>query len=173
MVHVAPPLHELHWLPVCFRIQFKVRTFKAFCGMGPGYVRKYLIPTGLACPTHSSIADMLQTLSFQEFQMTESRTKAFPTMAATFWNIVSLEARSTPLSWPTKRAWLCLTHLGLQWGHSTLELAVGLRKTSHPQYHLYTGSYFTKFPINVNIFNVLIFVLFLFLWCGKLPRVTQ
>lgn len=56
MAHVPPSLHELHWLPICFRILFQVwvRTFQAFYGMGPGYLRNYLTPMCLACTTHSS-----------------------------------------------------------------------------------------------------------------------
>ena len=38
--HITPILHTLHWLPVSFRIIFKIAviTFKAIHGMAPGYV---------------------------------------------------------------------------------------------------------------------------------------
>ena len=38
--HITPILYELHWLPVKFRINFKLLliTFEALYGMGPNYI---------------------------------------------------------------------------------------------------------------------------------------
>ena len=38
--HILPVLQELHWLPVKFRIHFKILllTFKALNGMAPAYI---------------------------------------------------------------------------------------------------------------------------------------
>ena len=38
--HITPILYELHWLPVKFRINFKLLliTFKALYGMAPNYI---------------------------------------------------------------------------------------------------------------------------------------
>ena len=38
--HITPVLHELHWLPVKYRIHFKILllTFKALNGMAPAYI---------------------------------------------------------------------------------------------------------------------------------------
>lgn len=44
--------HELHWLPVCFRVQFKVLvTFKALYGLGLGYLWDHLFPRVSTHPT--------------------------------------------------------------------------------------------------------------------------
>ena len=39
--HITPLLRELHWLPVCYRIEYKIilLTFKVLHGMGPDYLR--------------------------------------------------------------------------------------------------------------------------------------
>ena len=44
--HITPILINLHWLPVRYRINFKILflTFKALCGMAPSYII-YLIHT--------------------------------------------------------------------------------------------------------------------------------
>ena len=38
--HITPLLRELHWLPVCYRIEYKIilLTFKALHGMAPDYL---------------------------------------------------------------------------------------------------------------------------------------
>ena len=38
--HITPLLHELHWLPVCYRIEYKIilLTFKVLHGMAPDYL---------------------------------------------------------------------------------------------------------------------------------------
>ena len=43
--HITPLLRELHWLPVCYHIEYKIFlfTFKVLHGMGPDYLR-HLIP---------------------------------------------------------------------------------------------------------------------------------
>ena len=42
--HITPVLRHLHWLPVEFRIKYKILllTFKALNGMGPSYIRDML-----------------------------------------------------------------------------------------------------------------------------------
>ena len=44
--HISPTLAVLHWLPVCFRIDFKVLmiTYKALNGLGPQYLADRLLP---------------------------------------------------------------------------------------------------------------------------------
>ena len=39
--HITPVLRELHWLPVCYRIEYKIilLTFKVLHGMAPDYLR--------------------------------------------------------------------------------------------------------------------------------------
>jgi len=40
--HITPVLHQLHWLPFKYRIEFKILllTFKAVLGMAPDYICK-------------------------------------------------------------------------------------------------------------------------------------
>jgi hypothetical protein len=44
--HVTPVLESLHWLPVCFRIDFKVllMVYKCLNGLGPSYLSEMLLP---------------------------------------------------------------------------------------------------------------------------------
>ena len=44
--HITPILASIHWLPVCFRIDFKILliTFKARSGLAPSYIADILIP---------------------------------------------------------------------------------------------------------------------------------
>ena len=43
--HITPVLRSLHWLPVCFRIDFKVLllVFKCLNGLGPSYLSDLLL----------------------------------------------------------------------------------------------------------------------------------
>ena len=43
--HITPVLASLHWLPVCFRIDFKILllTFKALHGLSPCYLSDLLV----------------------------------------------------------------------------------------------------------------------------------
>ncbi|KAJ0012425.1 hypothetical protein NQD34_016759 [Periophthalmus magnuspinnatus] len=43
--HITPVLESLHWLPVCFRIDFKVLllVFKCLNGLGPSYLTELLL----------------------------------------------------------------------------------------------------------------------------------
>ena len=42
--HITPILRELHWLPVSFRINFKIilLTFKALHGLSPAYIKHHI-----------------------------------------------------------------------------------------------------------------------------------
>ena len=41
--HIKPNVARLHWLPICFRAQFKVLvlTYKALHGLGPQYLTEH------------------------------------------------------------------------------------------------------------------------------------
>ena len=45
--HITPVLIKLHWLPIKFRIQFKVLllVYKALNGLAPKYIKELLVPT--------------------------------------------------------------------------------------------------------------------------------
>ena len=42
--HITPILKELHWLPIQYRVQYKIltHTYKALHGQSPGYIKKLL-----------------------------------------------------------------------------------------------------------------------------------
>ena len=44
--HITPVLIKLHWLPIKFRIQFKVLllVYKAINGLAPKYIKELLVP---------------------------------------------------------------------------------------------------------------------------------
>ncbi len=44
--HITPVLESLHWLPVSFRVDFKILmlTYKALHGLAPQYLSELLIP---------------------------------------------------------------------------------------------------------------------------------
>lgn len=69
MAQVMPLLCELHWLLVCFQVQFKV--FEALHGMAPGYLRDCLIPLELACPTLAGRGGMLRSMMAWLFQLAQ------------------------------------------------------------------------------------------------------
>lgn len=55
-------LRELHWLSICFRVQFKglVITFKALQDLGPSYLSDHLTTLELAHTTYPSRGGMLR-----------------------------------------------------------------------------------------------------------------
>src|SRR4029434_7636949 len=60
--HISPVLATLHWLPVTFRIDFKVLllTYKALNGKGPSYIANSLTNYTLARTLRSSDTGLLQ-----------------------------------------------------------------------------------------------------------------
>uniref|UniRef100_A0A8C6L0J4 Myosin XVI n=1 Tax=Nothobranchius furzeri TaxID=105023 RepID=A0A8C6L0J4_NOTFU len=54
--HMTPVLESLHWLPVCFRINFKVllMVFKCLNGLGPSYLSELLLQYEPSRPLRSS-----------------------------------------------------------------------------------------------------------------------
>ncbi|KAF7252606.1 putative RNA-directed DNA polymerase from transposon BS [Varanus komodoensis] len=60
--HITPVLHQLHWLPIEVRAQFKVlvMTYKALNGLGPGYLKECLRPYMPSCPLRSATDALLQ-----------------------------------------------------------------------------------------------------------------
>ena len=53
--HITPVLKSLHWLPVCFRIDFKVllMVFKCLRGVGPSYLSELLLSYEPSCTLRS------------------------------------------------------------------------------------------------------------------------
>ena len=59
--HITPVLESLHWLPVCFRIDFKVllMVYKCLNGLGPSYLSELLLPYEPSRPLRSSSSRLL------------------------------------------------------------------------------------------------------------------
>ena len=94
--HIRPILQQLHWLPVEFRIRFKVLilTFKALSGPGPTYLRDRLFLFILGRILRSSDAYLLEIPNHQDIRLTSTRKKAFSTLGPTWWNELPLEIRA-------------------------------------------------------------------------------
>ncbi|KAF7235271.1 Vomeronasal type-2 receptor 1 [Varanus komodoensis] len=68
--HMTPVLHQLHWLPIEARAQFKVliMTYKALNGLGPGYLNERLCPYMPDRPLRSAGESLLREPSVKEIR---------------------------------------------------------------------------------------------------------
>ena len=68
--HISPVLAKLHWLPICFHIDFKVLmlTYKALNGLGPRYLVECLLPPRSTWITRTSQEVRLRNLTLKEAQ---------------------------------------------------------------------------------------------------------
>lgn len=91
-------LWQLHWLPICFQVLFKVLvlTFKAVHGLGPDYLRDCLLPYIPTHPFRSCEGAFLQVLPFSEVRRMAAQGQAFSVVAPQLWNSLLGEWRSTP-----------------------------------------------------------------------------
>ncbi|XP_058023146.1 uncharacterized protein LOC131190137 [Ahaetulla prasina] len=97
--HVTPILRRLHWLPVVFRVRFKVlvTTFKALHGLGPGYLRDRLLPSSISQrPVRSHREGLLRMPSAKQCRLVAPRGRAFSVGAPTLWNELPLGLRQLP-----------------------------------------------------------------------------
>ena len=93
--HITPVLASLHWLPVRFRIDFKILlfVFKSLNGLAPGYLAELL-----------EVYDPPRTLrSMGQLQLTtktaNKRTRgdrAFSVLGPRLWNALPLQIRFAP-----------------------------------------------------------------------------
>ena len=94
--HVTPILSALHWLPIQFRIQFKVMviTYRTRHGQAPAYIGDLLQPY----VTSRSLRSSGQGLLF--VPRTRLKTKgdcAFEVVAPKLWNSLPLKLRTLVL----------------------------------------------------------------------------
>ncbi|XP_058037869.1 uncharacterized protein LOC131197613 [Ahaetulla prasina] len=97
--HVTPLLRSLHWLPVVFRVRFKilVTTFKALHGLGPGYLRdRLLLPYASHRPVRSHREGLLRVPSAKQCRLAAPRSRAFSVGASTLWNELPPGIRQVP-----------------------------------------------------------------------------
>ena len=95
---ISPTLARLHWLPVRFRIDFKVLmlTYKALNSLGPRYLAERLLPTSSTHVTHASKEVRLRSLTPREARKERTRNRAFSAVAPRLWNNLPSEIRAAP-----------------------------------------------------------------------------
>ena len=93
--HITPILKELHWLPVRFRIHFKIvlLTFKALNGMAPDYIRELINVRKHVRYSFRSNAGI--TISHPVGKMFKSfGDRSFSVAAPTLWNALPADLRN-------------------------------------------------------------------------------
>ena len=90
--HITPVLASLHWLPIDYRINFKILlfTYKARLGQAPAYICDLLSPY---VPTRDLRSSNQALLDFPKGKFTAKGHMAFAIKAPTLWNALPLEIR--------------------------------------------------------------------------------
>ena len=96
--HISPVLSSLHWLPVRFRINFKILlfVFKARHGLAPSYISDLLKPY---VPTRSLRSAGQMLLVVPKSNLVNRGDRAFSVAAPKLWNELPLHIKqATSLS---------------------------------------------------------------------------
>ena len=90
--HIQPTLKELHWLPVAFRIKYKVcvLTHKALYGSGPSYIKDMLQVKSSEYSLRST--DTL-TLEVPKTNCKTLGDRSFQAVAPREWNVLPSDLR--------------------------------------------------------------------------------
>ena len=95
--HIIPVLHQLHWLPVSFRINFKILllTFKVIHELAPSYINNLvkIKPLNSRYRLQSNDGILLSHPNFKT--LTSLGDRAFVASAPKLWNDLPLEIRMT------------------------------------------------------------------------------
>ena len=93
MTHITPILRSLHWLPICFRIHFKVLaiTYRALHGQAPEYIMDLIHPYVASRSLRSSNQDLL---AVPRSRLKTKGDRAFAFVAPTLWNSLPAHIRS-------------------------------------------------------------------------------
>ncbi len=91
--HITPALYELHWLPVEYRINFKIllNTYKALNGLAPQYIRELLVPYA---PSRTLRSSQQQLLTVPRCRLRTYGNRSFAWAAPTLWNTLPQTIRS-------------------------------------------------------------------------------
>ena len=91
--HITPVLVSLHWLPVKFRINYKILliTYKALHDLAPSYISELLVPHSTSRPLRSS---NLGLLSIPHTNRKSKGDHTFAFLAPTLWNHLPQSVRS-------------------------------------------------------------------------------
>ena len=96
--HITPLLRELHWLPVCHRIEYKIilLTFKVLHGMAPDYLRHLI---SVLPPSRYNLRrndDYAALLTFPKIRTKKTLAdRSFSCAAPRLWNLLPTTIRST------------------------------------------------------------------------------
>ena len=91
--HITPILKTLHWLPVAYRIRFKILTltYRALHGQTPAYVADLIHPYTSSRPLRSHRQHLL---SVPRTHLKTRGDRAFAAVAPKLWNALPLHLRS-------------------------------------------------------------------------------
>ena len=83
--HITPVLQTLHWLPVEFRVKFKILllTYKSINGLGPAYLKDALVPYQ---PIRALRSENAGLLVVPRVAKSTVGAKAFSYQAPVLWN---------------------------------------------------------------------------------------
>ena len=92
--HITPSLASLHWLPVRYRIEFKILllTYKALNGLAPLYLEELIEPRKMARPVRSQYANMLEVP--KKIPKARTGARAFKYQAPQLWNLLPASVRA-------------------------------------------------------------------------------
>ncbi len=91
--HISPVLSSLHWLPVKFRVDFKILLFKALSGCAPSYISELLVPY---CPARALRSSSHLLLTVPRCRYKSKGDRAFSVVGPTLWNGLPYHVRSAP-----------------------------------------------------------------------------
>ena len=93
--HITPVLASLHWLPVRYRIQFKVLlfVFKALNGQAPSYISDLLSPYTNIRSLRSADQRLLMV---RGANLKLKGGRAFAVAAPSLWNSIPTDIRLSP-----------------------------------------------------------------------------
>uniref|UniRef100_A0A803SSU4 Reverse transcriptase domain-containing protein n=2 Tax=Anolis carolinensis TaxID=28377 RepID=A0A803SSU4_ANOCA len=108
----TPLLSQLHWLPICYRAQFKVLvlTYKALNGSGPIYLSERISSYEPTRTLRSSGEALLSIPPASQARLVGTRDRAFSVAAPRLWNSLPSDIRQAPslLGFRKKlKTWLC------------------------------------------------------------------
>ena len=95
--HITPLLRELHWLPVCYRIEYKIilLTFKVLHGMAPDYLRHLI---SVLPPSRYNLRgndDCAALLTFPKIRTKKTLAdRSFSCATPRLWNLLPTTIRS-------------------------------------------------------------------------------
>src|SRR4029434_4060684 len=92
--HITPILHSLHWLPVSFRIDYKVLILTHTCinGHAPPYLQELITPQTSTYTLRSSNSSLLRVPKTKLRTMAD---RAFCSAAPRLWNSLPDHLRAT------------------------------------------------------------------------------